>query len=102
MKFQVGDFVTPVSDCASNFNGGIERFRGHIGRIVGWSSLFKKWQVDFKDDLDGLEYFLHTCDGKLPQRTGQHISEIDLVLIFRDCDVDEENVSNDSTANDLI
>ena len=101
MKFQVGDLVTPVSDCATGFNGGVERFLGHIGCIVGWSSQFHKWKVDFKDDMDGLEYFLHTCGGKLPRRTGQHISEFDLELVCRDYNTDED-ICDDSTANDLI
>lgn len=102
MKFQVGDLVTPVSDCATGFNGGVERFLGHIGCIVGWSSQFHKWKVDFKDDMDGLTGHLHTCGGTLLDKTGQNIAERDLELVLTDCDVDEENVSNDSTANDLI
>ena len=102
MKFQVGDFVTPVSEHDTNFNGGIEKFRGHIGCIIGWNSRFKQCEVDFKDDMDGLTGHLHTCNGTLPDETGQFISECDLEFVSMACDVDEENVGNDSTANDLI
>lgn len=84
MKFQIGDYVTPVSNYKSNLNGGIEKFRGHVGRIVSYDPGFQKYQVDFVDDMIGIEDRLHSCDGAIPGWTGQNISACDLELIARD------------------
>lgn len=84
MKFQIGDYVTPVSNRKSNLNGGIAKFRGHVGRIVGYSPEYQKYQVDFVDDVIGIADKLHSCGGVIPGGTGQNISECDLELITRD------------------
>lgn len=84
MKFQIGDYVTPVSNLKSHLNGGIENFIGHVGVIVGWNEPWDKWQVDFKENMEGLADYLHDCGGALSTKTGQNISECDLELVERD------------------
>ena len=105
MRFQIGDYVTPVSDRRSNLNGGIDGFLGHVGIIVGWNSAYKKWQVNFENDMEGLEDCLHTCSGALPKRTGQNIAECDLEFVgYEDQHGDGEDKASfsDEGIDDLI
>ena len=102
MKFQIGGYVTPVSNRRSNLNGGIAAFLGHVGIIVGWNSTYNKWQVNFEDDMEGLEDRLHTCSGALPKRTGQSIAECDLEFVEHEDQHSTNEIAADAEMEFLI